>query len=218
MKLWMKKPAEGEHLQLDPDTDSPKKVNKSIIYFVIFVLILACSYAFFSGGKKEKKIDPNTQTTATTQLNNSKLQELEEQQRRQETGRQQYQRLQAQAEAKNNAEHTANTRSGNSQTVQQQAPAPTIVTQEDKLQQQRRQKEFDREEKARDSREKSMLEANRSGVFFNLKNEPGTRSTSAPGRRSTERNGYYNTQSMGDGYIQVIEDDRRIRGRIRNGY
>ena len=63
-----------------------------------------------------------------------------------------------------------------------------------------------------------MLEANRSGVFFNLKNEPGTQSTSAPGRRSTERNGYYNTQSMGDGYIQVIEDDRRIRGRIRNGY
>ena len=67
-----------------------------------------------------------------------------------------------------------------------------------------------------------MLEANRSGVFFNLnfnlKNEPGIRSTSAPGRRSTERNGYYNTQSMGDGYIQVIEDDRRIRGRIRNGY
>lgn len=181
-----------ENINLEPVNVKPKKINKAIVYFVIFLVVASIVYAFTSGSsddKKTKKPMNEVTTTQQTPLNDDKLKELESQKKKD-----------AQKQDKQvNEPSTTSTRNSSSNDL---APAPTEVREVSQVEARRQEKAYKQEE----AREKETIEANKSGVFFNLpsaKSNQQQEKSDTTSKPSTGINEYYNNSSN-DGYIQVV--------------
>ena len=202
--------AAEQEIDTSPQSEEPQKINKGILYVVIFLIAAVMGYSLLSGGDKKK--DNTEDSPAVTQqelLPDEKLAEIERKEKENRgqgkgkekltsdpsgSNRQPPQPSNTKIEADGYSQK-ANYVSTNTQPQSIIPPAPQASEAET------RQRE--KAEKREDEREKELREGQRSGIFFTLSKDKDKKEQKTTQAESI--NDYYNNQ----GYIEIIGGEPR---------
>lgn len=207
-----------QNLDLEPASEEPKKVNRLLIGSIIAALAGVLSFAIFSGGDdtnvpSKKSNDSSNVNTASVTSDQLKKLENSKNQKSQDPNKSQtdehdhndidmhdhdHEHVHNHGDVHASGQSNQNVSVGN-----YQAPAPIVLSDEEKeAKEDAREARSEYKAKVK-SRAKEDLEGSRSAIFFPLKQEKKESPTETT--KSVENaNDYYNNHST-DNYISVVK-------------
>jgi len=197
--------AAEQQIDTSPQPEEPQKINKGILYVVIFLIAAVMGYALFSGGDK-KKNDAEDRAVVTQQdlLPDERLVEIERKERENRgNGKDKVPGdkpgTNPTAPQNPNAKIAADPQQ--SQVNSSVQPPPIVPSSPQISEIEMRQRE--KAEKRADEREKEAREGQRSGIFFTLSKDKDRKEHKPTQAESV--NDYYNNQ----GYIEIVGGNAR---------
>ena len=197
--------AAEQQIDTSPQPEEPQKINKGILYVVIFLIAAVMGYALFSGGDK-KKNDAEDRAVVTQQdlLPDEMHVEIERKER--ENRGNGKDKVPGDKPGTNptdpqnpNAKIAADPQQ--SQVNSSVQPPPIVPSSPQISEIEMRQRE--KAEKRADEREKEAREGQRSGIFFTLSKDKDRKEHKPTQAESV--NDYYNNQ----GYIEIVGGNAR---------
>lgn len=163
----------SEQVNITPNTEKPKKINKLLVYTMAGMMAFAIGYMMIPSEKKVKEEPVKQEVRTSSNLGDAaKIAEVKKQQ----------EALRAKQEGTSSQTASSGTR--------ESAPAPIVMSEEQKYRLEKERKaEMKREAKEeafQERRERETEQANQSGIFFNV---------SSKGMKEQEKptmNDYYN--------------------------
>lgn len=197
--------AAEQQIDTSPQPEEPQKINKGILYVVIFLIAAVMGYALFSGGDK-KKNDAEDRAVVTQQdlLPDERLVEIERKER--ENRGNGKDKVPGDKPGTNptdpqNPNAKIATDPQQSQVNSSVQPPPIVPSSPQISEAEMRQRE--KAEKRADEREKEAREGQRSGIFFTLSKDKDRKEHKPTQAESV--NDYYNNQ----GYIEIVGGNAR---------
>lgn len=181
-------------IDTSPQAEEPQKINKGILYVVIFLIAAVMGYSLLSGGDK-KKNDTEERAVVTQQeiLPDDKLAEIERQER-EKSGK----------GLNKPGANPADLQKSDANVPAQQAnytstqPQPIVPSNpQDSIMAEAEMRRREKVEKREDEREKEAREGQRSGIFFTLSKDKDKKDHKT---QAENINDYYNNQ----GYIEIV--------------
>ena len=191
-----------QEIDTSPQSEEPQKINKGILYLVIFLIAVVMGYALLSGGNKKQ--DNTEESAAVTQQELLPAETLAEIERKERENRGQGKDKPMGDPSGSNRQppQPPNTKiEAGGYPQQNMQPQPIVPSTPQVSEAEIRQRE--KAEKREDEREKEQREGQRSGIFFTLSKDKDKKEHKTT--QAERINDYYNNQ----GYIEIVGGETR---------